>query len=282
MLNYILDNSGGLPPNSSIKLGGVKSGLGDLLSGGNSGLNSGLSGAMTSLTNSLNSGAVQGDPLGALSAAVGAIPVYGQYVQGGLAIAQAFGAGAEAWESVKARADQGVLNYLQKAADIVTTSPTSYTVSLADKYLALEVAMLRHYLGQYKSSNSIRSIKRQIQGIEKYRKENEAKLIKLGAKVSTVTTESFKENLKSYGGNSFVGVPSSISHRLYSLKAVKTPIDLPPRPIQTILTPSGEVIAEPPKGIDTSYELKWWQYLLMAVPFLLAFLYFLIKKILKR
>ncbi|MDB0613100.1 hypothetical protein PL371_14755 [Tenacibaculum maritimum] len=128
MLNYILDNSGGLPPNSSIKLGGVKSGLGDLFSGANTGLNSGVSGAITSLTNSLNSGAAQGDPLAALSAAAGSIPVYGQYVQGGLAIAQAFGAGAEAWEFVKARADQGVLNYLQKAADIVTTSPTSYIV----------------------------------------------------------------------------------------------------------------------------------------------------------
>ncbi|MCD9609788.1 hypothetical protein [Tenacibaculum maritimum] len=282
MLNYILDNSGGLPPNSSIKLGGVKSGLGDLFSNANTGLNSGVSGAITSLTNSLNSGAAQGDPLAALSAAAGSIPIYGQYVQGGLAIAQAFGAGAEAWESVKARADQGVLNYLQKAADIVTTSPTSYTVSLADKYLALEVSMLRYYLSRYSSSNSKRSINRQIQGIEKYRKENEAKLIKLGAKVSTVTTESFKESLKSYGGNPFVGVPSSISHRLYALKSVKTPIDLPPRPIQTITTPNGEVVDVPPKGVDTSYELKWWQYLLIAVPFLLAFLYYLIKKILKK
>ncbi|MDB0603108.1 hypothetical protein PL373_18640 [Tenacibaculum maritimum] len=206
----------------------------------------------------------------------------GNIVQGGLAIAQAFGAGAEAWESVKARADQGVLNYLQKAADIVTTSPTSYTVSLADKYLALEVSMLRYYLGRYKSSNSKRSIKRQIQGIEKYRDENEAKLVKLGAKVSNVVTDSFKENLKSYGGNPFVGVPSVMSHRLYSLKSVKTPIDLPPRPIQTITTPNGEVIEIPHKGVDTSYKLKWWQYLLMAVPFLLVFLYFLIKKILKK
>ncbi|WP_407266594.1 hypothetical protein [Tenacibaculum maritimum] len=68
---------------------------------------------------------------------------------------------------------------------------------------------------------------------------------------------------------------------MYSLKSVKTPIDLPPRPIQTITTPNGEVVDIPPKGVDTSYELKWWQYLLMAVPFLLAFLYYLIKKILK-
>ncbi|WP_407267508.1 hypothetical protein [Tenacibaculum maritimum] len=75
---------------------------------------------------------------------------------------------------------------------------------------------------------------------------------------------------------------SSISHRLYSLKSVKTPIDLPPRPIQTITTPNGEVVDIPPKGVDTSYELKWWQYLLMSVPFLLAFLYYLIKKILKK
>ncbi|MFL0108125.1 hypothetical protein [Tenacibaculum maritimum] len=279
MLNYILDNSGGLPP--TIKLGGVKSGLGDLFSSANTGLNSGVSGGLTSLTNSINSGAAQDDPLGVLSAAAGSIPIYGQFVKDGVAIAKLFGAGPEAWESVKSRAVAGTEGMIKKSMEILGTNPTVESIILKDKYLVLEIERLESFFRKYKSSNSKRSIRLQVNGLQKYRKEYAQKISNYMA-VRYVESPAQGTGLKDGRGVDFpyYQMPQTIKH--ISVNPKSSPINLPPRPIQTITTPNGEVVDIPPKGVDTSYELKWWQYLLMAVPFLLAFLYYLIKKILKK
>ena len=190
--------------------------------------------------------------------------VVGDFVDGALGF---FGWKPEDWESVKLRADAGVERMINYAIELMTSIPNAQTMTIADKYLALEIARLNYFKAKYKSSNSINSINVQIDGLEVFR----SKILSSSGNLFTysLVTSSNTEGLKSLGQNAFP--VSNVSHYKFLDKIANSPVqtvDLSGNPVQTVggnTDIDADIIPTNTGGASTTEKPFNWLFVIIPV-----------------